>query len=936
MLYTLQYSSLSQKKQHLKDLPAKALYVVSDIKSHSRVQKLLQGRDTEVIRSMTLWKDLVQNTNPKLKILPGSVINTLYMEWADHKVSLPNFAKNPRAGSFISRYIKNFSHIMFHPESRSLTGALINKQKNHPIFKVWLPIAVEFTRFLDKKNVIEDSWTEGMLLDKIDPSYIPWKHLTFDLGFDITHFETELIVQISKLTSVSVFTPMTPDKKNMYPFYDSLFSAPLQQKNMPVLNTLPNHNTLDRLEVKKFSTCLAEVKDACSQITKALKEHKLKLNQIAIIAPDIEEYWPALQSFLKRENMDSFKEETALLSSFPVVQLWLAKLKNNIGHMRSETLEMIQNEKPNPFTENINSKFSNVVTLKTFFKKLNLKSGEKETDWLAQQMKHYFQIKHLKPERTAISVARFSSWAKALLPKAGPCPTDVTKAVQNSLNHILQSLSHSVTYPIHQLTELLEHTLKHREITIKKGNPDGVHILSFNALSWLEAKMVYVMGLSKRGSSDNESVLSRFSSSKEAHFLKSLSFIFPTSSPLEKEELRLEHLLSSTEIKYLFLSYPQSNFCGTPEPPSPFWIRQALKSKKNLSFSDLPEQTTWDRLQKKPFLSSADKKTSDPLKEAIDRENQSTNRDPFGISNFKMSYSKLNDYIRCPFIFAAKHVFHLQDPLPENGFDLPAARQGSFLHELFAHLVKNFDSLADDLSVQKSKIKTLFHKIKNEKPELKKLIARIPPLVWQKTEKYFMEKALQFIQFETHYRSVFKHVKPEKQEYPFSGYWNFETGCLSHKGDIPFRGTIDRIDTVGEFGIIIDYKRKMPTGSVAPSWVKSRNFQLALYIQALEQGLVESVKVLPDNVAAFFLSYKDFTFLGIAPDTEDWVSFFGGTRPKSLVKHEKRKHIMGATGSKINTTLRKITKGEFSPAPLKKELCTQCRWRTMCRAKHLT
>src|SRR5207253_3031441 len=60
-------------------------------------------------------------------------------------------------------------------------------------------------------------------------------------------------------------------------------------------------------ETLRLSGMLAEVKSTCSQI-RAWLEAKVPPSQIAVIAPDIEMYWPVLSAYLEQEGIPFQKD----------------------------------------------------------------------------------------------------------------------------------------------------------------------------------------------------------------------------------------------------------------------------------------------------------------------------------------------------------------------------------------------------------------------------------------------------------------------------------------------------------------------------------------------------------------------------------------------------------------------------------------------------
>src|SRR5262249_43833352 len=63
--------------------------------------------------------------------------------------------------------------------------------------------------------------------------------------------------------------------------------------------------------------------------------------KIALIAPDIEAYWPLLSEALREEGVPTAKAVTIPFHGLPVVQRWLANLRLNLGRVQSGDLELV-------------------------------------------------------------------------------------------------------------------------------------------------------------------------------------------------------------------------------------------------------------------------------------------------------------------------------------------------------------------------------------------------------------------------------------------------------------------------------------------------------------------------------------------------------------------------------------------------------------------
>ena len=121
-----------------------------------------------------------------------------------------------------------------------------------------------------------------------------------------------------------------------------------------------------------------------------------------------------------------------------------------------------------------------------------------------------------------------------------------------------------------------------------------------------------------------------------------------------------------------------------------------------------------------------------------------------------------------------------------------------------------------------------------------------------------------------HLKIVLKKYRTKAREVKFNGFWDNNNQSLNKiKKGIPFSGKIDLVNSDNRSYMVVDYKGTHYTGSIANEWVRKKVFQMAIYIQALEQGLVENLPPLTVQIA-LFLSYKDFTYKGLAFENDCW------------------------------------------------------------------
>ena len=745
------------------------------------------------------------------------------------------------------------------------------------------------------------------LLDNIPFKHIPFKEIIFDLGFNINRLEEELIQQISTKINTKILVPFYFDNKyqnEIYFIYNRFKSTKLEKSK-------PKKCNQNNIQIKKFVTPLAEVKDISNWIKTTL-DKGIKPNKICVLAPHIEDYWTCLKSYFNKENIAVNKRETVSLSSFPIIQLWFAKMRTHLAVLKYENLEMVYAHGNAPI---------NFSQLKAdFYHIKKIESWPTET----------YTNNKLRNKNEATTADTFIKWTLDLLPRKGE-NTITRTAIKECINDFLQTTKTTAALQLKWLSwlNLLESFIKQKEIETQAGNPKGINCLSFNALGWLESDCTYIAGLSEQNIKINRhNVISSLS----AHSIMENLGFFIKSESIDKWEQVID-CFAYQEHKELVLSFSATDFSGTPLNPSCLWLEKAIEHKKDINHFDTPGITLWDKKQRQPSVKEIVSHNNrqqiqwELVDSAIKEDLAYKDITPFAQHRIKtLSPSSLNNYIKCPFIFTAKHLFHLWDG-PERDMDIPANEHGNMVHKLFEML-----KLKNNTDLSKEDLLQIIENIKVSK-KFKKLTQKIHPVIWEKEKSWLLKRALVFLEKEKIKKNLFETYHTIACEQKYDCYWNFKTQSPSNEGDIVFKGKIDRIDSNNKFYQIIDYKNSLPTGSVAPSWSSQENFQMAFYAQVLEKGLT-GLPPLPVQ-SALYLNYKNFDHQGLAVKEPAYIQLLGSPKKRSLVPEESKQKIFQSVNKKANSFILNIHKGYFQAQPKTKNLCTKCKWRKICRASHL-
>ena len=913
MLNLIPFSDTTDKKRMLQGFnPDNSLWVITDVKSQTSILNELHKNNTSVkescvIRATDLWTHMLSTTCPEKSIVNRPFLTFVYHEWA--KSRKQEWEKTKETGNLICQYIEVLAHLLQHPLRDNLIAEWKNSTENkkETYWTIWYNLASEFWSYLSQKQIIEASWASALLLDHIPFEYFKSKEVIFDLGFEINKVEVELIRQISTKIKTTVLVPTCFNKKNQnYPhnIYDDFYE---EEKPSLIKHSQPH---IHSIQIKKFATPLAEIKDISYHVKHSLNKG-IQPNKIYILVPHIEDYWTCLKSYLKKENIPVNKRETAFLHSFPVIQLWLAKMRTHLSIINYENLEIIQSHQ---------NQYTNFSQLKA-----ELYNVKKIEDCPFE----LYKKDQLKDKEELISLPVFIQWATKLLPK-NINNADVYSSIKNCLSKFPESdvVTH-LQLKWESWLKILEWLIGKKEIEIHKGDTEGINCLSFNALGWVEPDFTYIAGLSEQNIKKEKHII--FSSLEAHSIMKDLGFFIK--NELSNKMEQAVSCFTNQKHKELILSFSSTDFSGTPLNPSCLWLEKAIEHKKDISHFDTPNISVWDQQQRKSSVKeilmphNVRQPESELIDQSIQQDIGNENNDaPFFQKRIKsLSPSSLNEYIKCPFIFAAKKLFYLWDG-PERDIDIPPTEQGILVHKLFELL-----SLTKKNQLSDQEILKIIDKIKNDKTS--KQIFKIHPIIWEKEKSYLLRKALKFLEQEKTKKSLFKNYQTVACEKKYQCYWNFKTKSLTNEGDILFTGKIDRIDSNNQFYQIIDYKNSLATGSTATSWETKENFQMALYMQVMESGLA-NLPALPVK-SALYLSYKNFDYQGLAIKEPAYIKLLGGPKKRSLVSEEKKESITEGVNKKIDSLILSIHGGKFPAQPKTKQLCIKCKWRKICRASHL-
>ena len=273
----------------------------------------------------------------------------------------------------------------------------------------------------------------------------------------------------------------------------------------------------------------------------------------------------------------------------------------------------------------------------------------------------------------------------------------------------------------------------------------------------------------------------------------------------------------------------------------------------------------------------------------------------------RVSVSRLERYLKCPFQFYVSNVLQIAEEPEDENARSPLER-GRFLHELFETFFHEWQARGRNriTSREMGEARALFREI--AEPALRSL----PPAEAELERARLFGSAVgsgiadRVFAMEAE-RGV--EIRERLMEYELDGDFTF-TGAEGEQRTVRLRAKIDRVDVLGDGTFrLIDYKTKyVPDRRVA--------LQLPIYSACVRTTLSQQ-------------HGRD-----IAPSEAMYLSFEG---PQAVVALEERgklfEDLVDSAQHRLVAALDDIARGHYPPRPETKNLCTMCRFTSICRTE---
>jgi ATP-dependent helicase/nuclease subunit B len=876
--------------------PAASTWIVSDLKSKLDLnRKLLATRSflegEAVMRASELWKMLLSRARPDLQVVSREFVITLIA----HKLAQTElaWARAPGAAQAAFDYLTQLMPVLAHPNGEEMMREWLKANPaSESRWGRWFELSLTLWSEFLADGFIAASWVSGVLTNELSLSELWSRPLMIDLGADLDQVEADLLVSLSERIDITVLRP-TPQWAGEYK--RALIAYDIFEKNIKVEHTQ---------------------KDAVALTRKWLDAGLLPL-QIAIVAPDIEAYWPALSSYLEQEGVPCQKDQVRRLHTYPDIARWLAALRLRTGAFSEADMELSLFETDQPrligydrFKTLYTTLYGreDVARSKDVAKNFAIELGAQDeasrdefVAWSLKQLSPATDFEKVRPHLDALFKRLFTE-----------CPQGLFLSVQRWLAFIEQLASRV-------------------ECRVRDGEPDGIACIGLGSAENSPARKMIVLGLTETALKPSGGTAIVFS---DIGNLADQFGFHLSSADQGSLEFQARWVIEDVD-REIVLSVPETDFGGAAQAASWLWVRSAREAGEHERLT-IPSATRWDELQTSAPASIARNRAWAPAQaELIEKSlRQDLGEEKIGAFGAgvveSLSPSGIEDYLECPFIFAAKRLYGLSD-VSELELEVDASRRGNLMHKLFELLTEE----PIKLELSDEELGTVIDRAR-EASKLELADERL----WDSLRARHVDLGRRFLAFEKTARAQFGETKTIAREVEVAGYVDPATGALLRDpvpGALKFLGRIDRIDQDARGNLVIyDYKSSNNSVSQFGSWLGKNKFQLLLYANAIENGL-SIFEPHPVVGALYYVSRPLGRENGFkVEDADQGLYEFANKRLRNKVTKEGLEKLYTEGRERVRQAVEGILAGRFAPSPRDPSKCGDCQWSTLCRAPHLS
>ncbi|MFK8138082.1 MAG: PD-(D/E)XK nuclease family protein [Bdellovibrionales bacterium] len=902
--------SISEKRKILEAVdPGSETILVADLRSkfewqnHAlKKQKLIQ--EEAVFRPNDFWSFLSKTLLPDYRVVGRDfMLSFLKKRLKDRD---EDWAKTKTASQSVIGYIQQFVCVFSHPNGNEMMREwFLENTEAFQRWGHWYLLAQEIWEYCLEEKILLPNWISGLLVDRAGDVQIDhWdRKIYIDLGLNIEFQEAEFFAQLSDFIDIEVLVPVLSEKTDLSLYFE-VYRPFLSKDPSPILQQLMD--SPDRIErraqglaelvsVEKYSNTVMELKSILSKVRKSY-EQGIALNQMGIVAADIGDYWGVLKLMLEREGIPAQRPSVGKILSLPSMQVWLAEMQIGVRNWLASDLELSLFSSSNP-------EFSF-----TDFKRLyNKVYSHRDISRSGAVEKMFQSIQVSKP---SLSRDEFLLWSLSLWNSE-----ENLNALEQLLKAVLAEVPSKMSFSPSEWTNYFKAKLGRMEQIQSIGSSEGLVCIDLSSTEYVNFKEVFFIGIEdscfQTGSSSLQISLGEVASIRSQTG-------FPI-SPVENQSLEYEFYWSLTKDFKYHLSFSASNLSAEIKGPSLIWLKEKTLREEDVEELNIAPEIFQDQNQLTKSL-SVEKTSMSSL--ALERDIGRYDSDNNSYIDYKrFSASKLEEYLKCPFKFAARSLFGLQE-LPDLDLDIDRMKNGSIIHRLFELILKDQDHLGDlDLAAI---VDQVCQENKSELGDQRR---------WSSLKTYYLKLAQKFQKFEIEWRNEFPKTNTISREKRFEAFFDLATEEFSTnetESCILITGVIDRIDGDGSHQVVIDYKSSKGDKKNHPKWKEEGDLQLSLYTAYLE--FFENTKV---NAAAYY-SLKPWlrsTGFQLKSASQEFLPAIG--RKTNGITEEEKEDLIVDAKTQIQAIASSIQSGDILPQPRDIDLnCKDCDWRRLCRAPH--
>jgi ATP-dependent helicase/nuclease subunit B len=902
-------------------------WVVTDVRSKLAVQRRLLSNGhsftgsaflsgKSVLRANEVWQEAARKIDPELQIISRELMLTAISGWLVERDE--PWLKAPGAAKTAFAYIRQLLPILALEEGSNslledwLSSEEPTRESSRARWRDWYRISCDLWKKLKEKKLCAGAWLPGWLIahrEALDG--VLARNLIFDLGAELSHVEAELLLALAVKRQVRILRP-APEWESDYPECRLAADWIIKQAESRGVGCVVKNNTQQSSEAtggtgeriyRRLPSASAEVKESVAMVRTWL-EAGVAPTSIAIVAPDLEAYWPVLSLHLEAEGIPSSKAVVSALHSFPDMMKWLARMRIRTGIPDPRDLEadVFGENQPAISYQGFREVFSRVY--------------EASDISLSADLMRYFETEfndrgQWKDDR--VSRDQFVALAASLL-RTGD---DMGRAIR-ALKAVLEECPPDLEFQGSQWVKYFAEAMAKVEVNVIPAIVDGIWCVNLSSLEGIECTHIVAMGL-------HEGALrSQLGTALQTTDLRAierdLGFVID-GEDRKRGEFEARWILMQPRDSTVLL-FAETDISGTVQTPSWTWLAGAWAANKQTPEIEVPRQTRFDYLMKRSF----DDIGSQEQRARLRFERGEAEPAKFGGGLVKkLSASSIDAVSRCPLQFALSRILALRDP-GEIDLDADMSRQGSLQHKIFEHLGrKQWPSLTDPelLSVIEDS------KVEIEKQDGKPLVRT--PQAWSSLRRRMLRVSRGVLEFERAERAKHPELQTVGCEVSFEGEFPIEKGTTS------IRGSIDRVDQDGKGRtIIIDYKNRAYHQNYS-TWARNQYWQPLVYAYAFENGW--TTPRLSGTLAGIFIFDVTKKSRGngfrLSEGNFDLFEIVDEKKVRYMQSREDLNSSFEELKSRVSEVRRILDSGEFRPEPHKPEECERCQWVYACRAPHL-